>query len=300
MRETLRYFTEELGKTVVISSHLLHEVELLADVVGIIDRGKLLREGELATAARGRRPRARCASLPQEMPKAAEILQQLGSGQAAVRRRQRGAGRLVHGRRIAVALVGDQSRPRRGRRLRVGTRARQRPRERLPGADRHGRRGSRSADRPAGRRPGRAAEACRQRQPRHQRVRQLTGLIAPSCSRSGDARPRTSCSSIELALAGPHLSGDRLPIWQFRSVISFPQAYTFFQQAIYPARRPDRHRLRRGVRGRGLELGRAAQCRRPRRESRALPAGEVRGAGDRARDRPADHVRRLLRVPLRA
>jgi ABC-2 type transport system ATP-binding protein len=47
MRETLRYFTESLGKTVVISSHLLHEVELLADVVGIIDRGKLLREGDL-------------------------------------------------------------------------------------------------------------------------------------------------------------------------------------------------------------------------------------------------------------
>jgi len=47
MRETLRYFTESLGKTVIISSHLLHEVEQLADVVGIIDRGRLLREGDL-------------------------------------------------------------------------------------------------------------------------------------------------------------------------------------------------------------------------------------------------------------
>lgn len=47
MRETLRWFTTELGKTVVISSHLLHEVEQLADVVGIIDRGRLLREGPL-------------------------------------------------------------------------------------------------------------------------------------------------------------------------------------------------------------------------------------------------------------
>jgi ABC-2 type transport system ATP-binding protein len=47
MRETLRWFTRELGKTVVISSHLLHEVEQLADVVGIIDRGRLIREGEL-------------------------------------------------------------------------------------------------------------------------------------------------------------------------------------------------------------------------------------------------------------
>ena len=48
MRETLRYFTAELGKTVVISSHLLHEVEMLADVVGIIDHGRLIREGPLA------------------------------------------------------------------------------------------------------------------------------------------------------------------------------------------------------------------------------------------------------------
>jgi ABC-2 type transport system ATP-binding protein len=48
MRETLRYFTSELGKTVVISSHLLHEIEQLADVVGIIDRGRLVREGPLA------------------------------------------------------------------------------------------------------------------------------------------------------------------------------------------------------------------------------------------------------------
>jgi ABC-2 type transport system ATP-binding protein len=48
MRETLRYFTHELGKTVVVSSHLLHEVEQLADVVGIIDSGRLIREGPLA------------------------------------------------------------------------------------------------------------------------------------------------------------------------------------------------------------------------------------------------------------
>jgi ABC-2 type transport system ATP-binding protein len=48
MRETLRYFTADLGKTVVISSHLLHEVELLADMVGIIDHGRLISEGLLA------------------------------------------------------------------------------------------------------------------------------------------------------------------------------------------------------------------------------------------------------------
>jgi ABC-2 type transport system ATP-binding protein len=46
LRETLRWVTSQ-GKTVLISSHLLDEVEHLADVVGIIDQGKLLREGPL-------------------------------------------------------------------------------------------------------------------------------------------------------------------------------------------------------------------------------------------------------------
>ncbi len=46
LRETLRWVTGR-GKTVLISSHLLDEVEQLADVVGIIDQGKLLREGPL-------------------------------------------------------------------------------------------------------------------------------------------------------------------------------------------------------------------------------------------------------------
>lgn len=76
MRETLRYFTESLGKTVIISSHLLHEVEQLADVVGIIDRGKLLREGPLQQLlADAGRVKVRVAV--DEMPRAAEVLRQL-------------------------------------------------------------------------------------------------------------------------------------------------------------------------------------------------------------------------------
>ena len=76
MRETLRYFTETLGKTVVISSHLLHEVEQLADVVGIIDRGRLLREGELQQLlADAGRVKVRVAL--HEMAQAAEILRRM-------------------------------------------------------------------------------------------------------------------------------------------------------------------------------------------------------------------------------
>jgi ABC-2 type transport system ATP-binding protein len=48
MRETLRYLTST-GKTVIVSSHILPEVQQLADVIGIIDRGRLVREGDLDT-----------------------------------------------------------------------------------------------------------------------------------------------------------------------------------------------------------------------------------------------------------
>ena len=47
MRETLRHLTRS-GKTVFISSHILPEVQQLADVVGIVNGGRLIREGSLA------------------------------------------------------------------------------------------------------------------------------------------------------------------------------------------------------------------------------------------------------------
>jgi ABC-2 type transport system ATP-binding protein len=46
MRHTLRSLTA-MGKTVFISSHILPEVQQLADVVGIVDHGRLIREGSL-------------------------------------------------------------------------------------------------------------------------------------------------------------------------------------------------------------------------------------------------------------
>ncbi len=46
MRDTLRALATQ-GKTVFVSSHLLAEIQVMADVVGIIASGKLIREGPL-------------------------------------------------------------------------------------------------------------------------------------------------------------------------------------------------------------------------------------------------------------
>jgi ABC-type multidrug transport system ATPase subunit len=75
MRDTLRWLTEQ-GKTVLISSHLLAEMEQLADVVGIVDRGRLIKEGPLEEmlAAAGR-VRVRVAR--DEMARAGEILRRI-------------------------------------------------------------------------------------------------------------------------------------------------------------------------------------------------------------------------------
>jgi ABC-2 type transport system ATP-binding protein len=48
MRDTLRSLAAN-GKTVFVSSHILSEVQQLADVVGIIAGGRLMREGPIAT-----------------------------------------------------------------------------------------------------------------------------------------------------------------------------------------------------------------------------------------------------------
>ena len=46
MRETLRHLATT-GKTVFVSSHLLAEIQVMADVVGIIAAGRLVREGTM-------------------------------------------------------------------------------------------------------------------------------------------------------------------------------------------------------------------------------------------------------------
>ena len=52
MRETLRHLAST-GKTVFVSSHVLGEVQQLADVIGIIASGRLVREGPIGTLLQG-------------------------------------------------------------------------------------------------------------------------------------------------------------------------------------------------------------------------------------------------------
>jgi len=77
MRETLRHLAS-IGKTVFISSHLLAEVQQMADVVGIIAAGRLVREGSMKEllASEGI---VRVRVQPEEIPAAAATLGRLTS-----------------------------------------------------------------------------------------------------------------------------------------------------------------------------------------------------------------------------
>ena len=44
MRAFIKNLCEKQGKTILISSHILQEIEMLADDIGIIDKGKLIEE----------------------------------------------------------------------------------------------------------------------------------------------------------------------------------------------------------------------------------------------------------------
>ena len=72
MRETLRHLAS-IGKTVFVSSHLLAEVQQMADVVGIIAAGRLVREGTMQEllASEGV---VRVKVAPDEVPAAAAAL----------------------------------------------------------------------------------------------------------------------------------------------------------------------------------------------------------------------------------
>ena len=61
MRSFIRKLCDERGKTILISSHILSEIELLADDIGIIDHGVLLEEESLAVLEQSSRKHIRFA-----------------------------------------------------------------------------------------------------------------------------------------------------------------------------------------------------------------------------------------------
>jgi ABC-2 type transport system ATP-binding protein len=81
MRETLRHLAST-GKTVFVSSHVLGEVEQLADVVGIIAAGRLVREGPIEELLKGEGV-VRVRVAPTELESATRILNALAGDLAA-------------------------------------------------------------------------------------------------------------------------------------------------------------------------------------------------------------------------
>jgi ABC-2 type transport system ATP-binding protein len=77
MRETLRHLAS-IGKTVFVSSHLLAEVQQMADVVGIIAAGRLVRESSMKDLLAGEGV-VRVRVEPGELPAAAAVLGRLSS-----------------------------------------------------------------------------------------------------------------------------------------------------------------------------------------------------------------------------
>ena len=93
MRETLRALAAQ-GRTILVSSHILSEVEHLADVVGIIARGRLVREGPIASLL-AREGEVRIRVGPDEVTTAVGVLERLLGSGAARPDDARGSGWLV-------------------------------------------------------------------------------------------------------------------------------------------------------------------------------------------------------------
>jgi ABC-2 type transport system ATP-binding protein len=80
MRDTLRALAAA-GKTVFVSSHILSEVQQLADVVGIVARGKLVREGAISALLR-EEGSIRVRVTQQELPVAGPVLESVAGREA--------------------------------------------------------------------------------------------------------------------------------------------------------------------------------------------------------------------------
>ena len=83
MRDTLRALAAS-GKTVFVSSHILGEVQQMADVIGIVARGRLVREGSIATLL-GTEGAVRVRVEPDQVVAATGLLERL-AGEGSVTR----------------------------------------------------------------------------------------------------------------------------------------------------------------------------------------------------------------------
>ena len=131
MRTTLRHLAST-GKTVFVSSHVLGEVQQLAEVIGIIASGRLVREGPIEQLLLGEGiVRVRVA--PEQLEPARSVLATLvADGDVAAIAGEDGWLSV----RIAPERAADVNRVARERRdLRLRHRDRERPRVVVPGAD---------------------------------------------------------------------------------------------------------------------------------------------------------------------
>ena len=134
MRETLRHLAS-IGKTVFVSSHLLAEVQQMADVVGIIAAGRLVREGTMQEllAAEGV---VRVKVEPDEVPAAAAALGRLvDPGHVSPSTGEPG---WISVQITPGALGRGEPGPRRGRHLGLRPGLGERPRGAVPHAHRGG------------------------------------------------------------------------------------------------------------------------------------------------------------------
>ena len=84
LRDTLRGLAAA-GKTVLVSSHILPEVQQLADIVGIVVGGRLVREGPLSELLAGAQALVHIKVAPAEAERAAAVLKGLpGAGQVTI------------------------------------------------------------------------------------------------------------------------------------------------------------------------------------------------------------------------
>ncbi|MDR4442547.1 ABC transporter ATP-binding protein, partial [Bacillus cereus] len=60
MRKLIHYLAQERNRTILISSHILEEIEQLGDRIGIIHEGKLLEEVYLDTLRKANRKYIEC------------------------------------------------------------------------------------------------------------------------------------------------------------------------------------------------------------------------------------------------